>query len=118
VTVLETLGKVDPGFTKWRGTLLQELIHPLMLISKVGLSLIRVSCFVLIRIRFSHTLLSDSRRITRPIGSPVKNSIVDYSFAQRNFWKLGAVLVKDLALLIRRFNLWIYNLKVDEEEAF
>ncbi len=32
--VLDTLGKVDPGFTKWRGTLLQELIHPLMMISK------------------------------------------------------------------------------------
>ena len=35
ITVLETLGKVDPGYTKWRGTLLQELIHPIMLISKV-----------------------------------------------------------------------------------
>ena len=23
LTVLDTLGKVDPGFTKWRGTLLQ-----------------------------------------------------------------------------------------------
>jgi hypothetical protein len=36
ISVLETLGKVDPGYTKWRGTLLQELIHPLMLISKVS----------------------------------------------------------------------------------
>ena len=36
IAVLEALGKVDPGYTKWRGTLLQELIHPLMLISKVG----------------------------------------------------------------------------------
>ena len=27
VTVLETLVKIDPGFTKWRGTLLQEMIH-------------------------------------------------------------------------------------------
>ena len=36
ISVLETLGKVDPGYTKWRGTLLQELIHPLMLISKVN----------------------------------------------------------------------------------
>lgn len=25
---------VDPGYTKWRGTLLQELIHPLMQITK------------------------------------------------------------------------------------
>jgi len=33
-TVMETLSKVDPGYTKWRGSLLQELIHPLMLISK------------------------------------------------------------------------------------
>ena len=27
-------GVVDPGYTKWRGTLLQELIHPLMQITK------------------------------------------------------------------------------------
>ena len=32
--MLETLTRVDPGYTKWRGTLLQELIHPLMMISK------------------------------------------------------------------------------------
>ncbi len=32
--VLDVLGRVDPGFTKWRGTLLQELIHPLMMVSK------------------------------------------------------------------------------------
>lgn len=32
--VLETLVKIDPGFTKWRGTLLQELIHTVMLVSK------------------------------------------------------------------------------------
>ena len=25
---------MDPGYTKWRGTLLQELIHPLMQITK------------------------------------------------------------------------------------
>jgi len=36
ISVLETLGRVDPGYTKWKGTLLQELIHPLMLISKVS----------------------------------------------------------------------------------
>ena len=40
LSVLETLGKVDPGYTKWRGTLLQELIHPLMLISKVSFLMI------------------------------------------------------------------------------
>ena len=34
LTVMETLSRVDPGYTKWRGSLLQELIHPLMLISK------------------------------------------------------------------------------------
>ena len=32
--VLETLVKIDPGYTKWRGTLLQELIHTVMLVSK------------------------------------------------------------------------------------
>ncbi len=32
--VLDVLSRVDPGFTKWRGTLLQELIHPLMMVSK------------------------------------------------------------------------------------
>ncbi len=26
--------QADPGYTKWRGTLLQELIHPLMAVSK------------------------------------------------------------------------------------
>lgn len=34
VIVLETLIKIDPGYTKWRGTLLQEMIHTVMLISK------------------------------------------------------------------------------------
>ena len=34
VIVLETLVKIDPGFTKWRGTLMQEMIHTVMLISK------------------------------------------------------------------------------------
>ena len=34
VTVLETLVKIDPGFTKWRGTLLQEMIHTVMMVSK------------------------------------------------------------------------------------
>ncbi len=34
LSVLDVLGRVDPGYTKWRGTLLQELIHPLMMISK------------------------------------------------------------------------------------
>lgn len=34
VLVLETLMKIDPGYTKWRGTLLQEMIHTVMLISK------------------------------------------------------------------------------------
>jgi hypothetical protein len=32
--VIDILGIVDPGYTKWRGTLLQELIHPLMQITK------------------------------------------------------------------------------------
>lgn len=32
--VLDVLGRVDPGYTKWRGTLLQEMIHTLMMISK------------------------------------------------------------------------------------
>jgi hypothetical protein len=30
VIVLETLVKIDPGYTKWRGTLLQEMIHSVM----------------------------------------------------------------------------------------
>lgn len=34
VIVLETLVKIDPGYTKWRGTLLQEMIHSVMLVSK------------------------------------------------------------------------------------
>ena len=34
VIVLETLMKIDPGYTKWRGTLLQEMIHTVMLVSK------------------------------------------------------------------------------------
>ena len=34
VMVLETLVKIDPGYTKWRGTLLQEMIHSVMLVSK------------------------------------------------------------------------------------
>lgn len=32
--VLEILGKVDPGYTKWRGALLHQMIQPLMTISK------------------------------------------------------------------------------------
>lgn len=32
--VLDVLGRVDPGFTTWRGTLIQEMIHTLMMISK------------------------------------------------------------------------------------
>merc|ERR1719270_1850072 len=34
VTVMEVLSNVDPGYTKWRGSLLQELIQTLMIISK------------------------------------------------------------------------------------
>ncbi|XP_040575619.1 SET domain-containing protein SmydA-8 isoform X1 [Lepeophtheirus salmonis] len=34
MSVLETLGRVDPGYTKWRGAILQEMIYPLMMISK------------------------------------------------------------------------------------
>ena len=34
VTVIESLVKIDPGYTKWRGTLLQEMIHTVMMVSK------------------------------------------------------------------------------------
>lgn len=32
--ILSVLGKVDPGFTEWRGKLLNELSNTLLLISK------------------------------------------------------------------------------------
>lgn len=34
VTVLEMLVKVNPRYTKWRGTLLPEMIHTVMMVSK------------------------------------------------------------------------------------
>ena len=33
-TILTVLGKVDPGFTEWRGKLLNELSNTLLLVSK------------------------------------------------------------------------------------
>ncbi|XP_059082418.1 SET domain-containing protein SmydA-8-like isoform X1 [Tigriopus californicus] len=41
--VLDILGRVDPGFTTWRGTLLQEMIHTLMVISKEDHNAARIS---------------------------------------------------------------------------